>query len=105
MRETFPPTTPPPARKDDGGRAFPGEIPSLSMAGPIFEPGMTLRDWFAGRSPLSLEGAFADWNDELNRTGEVQPSFMRSRSDPAFLAYFARLQYAYADAMIAARKE
>lgn len=103
MRETFPPTTPPPAvTVDDGGWAFP-----CNNAFDSINAGMTLRDWFAGQSPFSIDEAFADWNDRLNQDGtidEVKPSFMRSRMDPAFLAYFARLEYAYADAMIAARK-
>lgn len=87
---------------DDGGPAFPGEVPAVTLGRQTHVPGMTLRDWFAGRSPFSIEAAFAEWNDEISRTSGEWNS--RSRKDPAFLAYFARLEYAYADAMIAARK-
>ena len=62
-------------KRDDGGPAFP-----IGM----FQPGMTLRDWFAGQALVGfMEASSCDFDDE---------------PDAAFL-------YRVADAMIAARKE
>lgn len=67
---------------DWGGQAFPTEGGDQSGLYP--DPGMSLRDWFAGQA-LSSVGSF--WSDEDTRIE------------------YARRSYLMADAMIAARKE
>ena len=66
------------SKKDDGGHAFPPE------------PGMSLRDWFAGRA---LSGNWTDfeWGSSQVRADDVPE--------------MARLAYAIADAMLEARKQ
>jgi hypothetical protein len=68
---------------DDGGPAFPNN----DQHGCAFA-GMTLRDWFAGQA---LNGYLSTWENEMDS------SFF----DPH---HVAKSVYAFADAMIAARK-
>lgn len=79
------------SRVDDGGPAFPNCHPSS-------EPGMTLRDWFAGQA---LAGGRArdtvpDWQLDA-WFGKTATSIKREQ-------IVARDAYALADAMLAARK-
>lgn len=65
---------------DDGGPAFPGGVRDtdgnwISLSG---DPGMSLRDWFAGQALSNMAGSSAD--------------------------QVAKLAYNIADAMLAARK-
>lgn len=73
------------SRVDDGGPAFPIAVPTDFQ---FAEPGMSLRDWFAGQAlpsiisagtPTEGEGTVFDW--------------------------MAADAYAFADAMLAARAE
>ena len=75
---------------DDGGPAF----PPPAIYGPGGEgireghPGMSLRDWFAGQALAGMHASLtstSDWPDEMGRLK------------------MARIAYAQADAMIAAR--
>lgn len=75
---------------DDGGPAFPVTCSNDGIPLAISYPseqvsGMTLRDWFAGQA---LAGYLASWND-----GAYSNSH-----------HAAKAAYAYADAMVAARK-
>lgn len=76
--------------KDTGGSAFPTpEMPTSDFRFTVIpQPGMTLRDWFAGKA---MQGMFA--NGELTERSDWSPR------TAAFAAY------AIADAMLAARKE
>lgn len=77
----------PAAKPDDGGAAFPaGYHPEGNTANQF---GMTLRDYFAASA---LKGLMA--NKDLLRIGEI-----KSKSDVAIYCY------AYADVLLAARKE
>ena len=69
------------AQKNNGGPAFPGLY--------VGEPGMTLRDWFAGQA---LAGICAPLYDDES------PTIWKHRE-------FAKGAYMFADAMLAARKE
>lgn len=73
--------------KDYGGAAFPCEGGSDSGLYP--DPGMSLRDWFAGQA---IAGHLAS----LNPTAE---------HDPDSAAAFARSSYQIADAMLAERSK
>ena len=74
-------------RKPDGGSAYPLNTANLINPGAFDpEPGMSLRDWFAGQALVGIAGP----------KGEA---FGLSEHDSASWAY------SYADAMIAARKE
>lgn len=68
--------------KNDGGPAFPQRTENEYGVG-FFDPGMSLRDWFAGQA---LAG-------DLAATPNCRPSVIGS----------AERAYAYADAMIDAR--
>ena len=72
---------------DSGGYAFPAAADHL-----VYNPGMTLRDWFAGQALAGIMGPNYDWfTSGSEETG--------SRAHEA--AYFA---YSLADAMLEARK-
>lgn len=78
--------------KDDGGSAFPfGQI-SETTGQPIngcFSPGMTLRDWFAGRALTRI----------IPSEGWIAHAVKECSADAAQQAY------AIADAMLAERKK
>lgn len=85
----------------DGGPAFPtmtyelpGECPSGTIAPCTDQPGMTLRDWFAGQALQKLAV-------RLLRPGETSSSVTR---DVQLLGLTGDC-YAIADAMIAAREK
>ena len=69
--------------RDDGGPAFPHRGLNSDGCTDIIEPGMTLRDWFAGQA---LAGMLANPNCGLSNGS------------------LARRSYNIADAMLAARK-
>lgn len=77
---------------DDGGPAFPHDNQELGNRHRIAQPGMSLRDWFAGQA---LAGIFAGGY----RTKEIQDmaSGTMGASTPAGACY------ALADAMLAER--
>ena len=78
---------------DDGGNAFPceqGHTPD-GLWNQSFEPGMTLRDWFAGNAIGAI------YSDRANLLGASAPPGGWNES-------IARDAYRVADAMIAARK-
>lgn len=68
--------------KEDGGQAFPG--PSGEGVFPCHQPGMTLRDWFAGQA---LVGILAN-----------------SVGDEKQIPLFAEIAYTQADAMLKAAR-
>ncbi len=70
-------------RKDDGGTAFP------HAGQEDLQPGMSLRDWFAGKAMAGLLMA------DLKVAGE----------DGAVARLVARAAYCLADAMLAKRKK
>lgn len=73
------------SKKNDGGRAFPGEKDTRFGQSNDCNEGMTLRDWFAGQA---LAGAVRmDRSEPLDETAHAM----------------ARDAYAMADAMIAVR--
>lgn len=92
------------SKVDDGGPAFPQhqeEFVDHPVHGRIhrnhvdmaLEPGMTLRDWFAGQA---LTGDFASQSEEMGMwSNDTAQSFMEAR---------ARLYYRMADALLTARR-
>lgn len=94
---------------NDGGSAFPfGQISELTGQ-PIngwFAPGMTLRDWFAGREEISNEEVFS-WElcealagprpDKDRKTDPIGWEIWQS-------TWQARVRFIRADAMLAARE-
>lgn len=66
---------------DDSGPAFP------SQNGHYFEPGMTLRDWFAGQAIIGMT------SQSERKVNDVK----------SYARIFARDAYTFADAMLAAR--
>lgn len=73
--------------KDDGGPAFPQADPGLTYYG---EPGMTLRDWFAGKAMAPMVGRM------MERCSPTEA--MEGLVDLAGAAY------EFADAMLKARQ-
>ena len=82
-------------KPNNGGSAFPSEqsLRPDGMWNDTLEPGMSLRDWFAGKA---LAG---DWASQSSETGE----FTDSVSDYC-LRKRAALYYRMADAMIAEKE-
>lgn len=71
--------------KENGGSAFPNLVETLQTRDIIrFQPGMTLRDWFAGQA---LAGLGRAW--------------LNGGADDTMLAHFS---YQVADAMLGARQ-
>lgn len=76
---------------DDGGQAFPGKPFEASYMGddgkmhPMYAPGMSLRDWYAG---MALIGLCASPDNKLLKGGDQ----------------FAGVAFVLADAMLKARK-
>lgn len=90
----------------DGGPAFPIPNDKWNMAGDAgwdAAPGMSLRDWFAGRAPQhraefpSPESAAAFVGMDLPSEGDMEGLALMAATIQAKLAYI------YADAMLAAR--
>ena len=86
---------------EQGGPAFPFVLPDEIGGYQMVEPGMTLRDWFAGQAPAAPDGftiaspECADWQDsDLSREAWSEWEVRRS----------VAWSWAYADAMLAARK-
>ena len=84
------------ARKDDGGPAFPprGNSGTPGAAGTAYWPpreGMSLRDWFAGHALPVILGSAVAHAAKFANGGELNTSV-------------AINCYAFADAMLAARK-
>lgn len=77
---------------NDGGTAFPFPGGTFSLA----QPGMSLRDWFAGQAPITFGDAAVAYGR--------MPNFNQGDERAAFFAVWTRLRYEHADAMLAARK-
>lgn len=85
---------------NDGGPAFPtDDYPTGKLHG-----GMTLRDYFAIHSPITM-GMVLDVLATAYGPGSATFTAASKASDSSlFLKTFAELQYAHADAMLAARE-
>jgi len=82
------------AETKDGGPAFPAEGGYDSGLHP--NPGMSLRDWFAGQALAGL----GEWTPNLDDGSQLDWTSM-----VAVRIHRAEWAYAQADAMLAARKE
>ena len=85
---------------DNGGQAFPSHPMLYSSADQHEAQGMTLRDWFAGQAPVTMEDAVlvCGWVD-------LRDASLSTDSNRATTwAVMSMLRYEYADAMIEARK-
>ena len=85
---------------DDGGQAFPGEqghIPGDTW-NQTWDPGMSLRDWFAGQAPHEE----IEWFVE--RCWKVLPKEAQALAKNKFILQ-AEARYMWADAMIAEGKK
>lgn len=90
---------------DDGGPAFPHISETLDGRDRICfaaQPGMTLRDWFAGQA---LQGSLCN----ASATSEgvamaVAERIAQGKSAATFVTTAAKAAYVYADAMLIARK-
>ena len=80
--------------KEDGGSAFPSEQPECqdNTWNQTFDPGMSLRDWFAGQALVSVLSALGDM-----KIGRDNPAGQQRA--------VAMVAYDIADAMIAQRTE
>jgi hypothetical protein len=76
--------------RNDGGPAF----PSHGSMGEVAQEGMTLRDYFAAAALQGSLSTIEDYSQELKRINSKTP----------LNTFMARLAYAYADAMLEARK-
>jgi hypothetical protein len=88
---------------NDGGPAFPmtgEECHNLRYS----QPGMTLRDYFAGQA---LAGFVGEWEKEirLEGTDDICDAKRRESERDIWFKQTAFTCFAYADAMLAARKE
>jgi hypothetical protein len=85
----------------NGGPAFPAECDN------DFYKGMTLRDWFAAKAPVSIGDAICAANMESS-SQSIEVAVARVMVDPAkrakAFAMLAKLRMEYADAMLEARK-
>ena len=86
---------------NDGGPAFPqSDFTAYSTDG----EGMSLRDYFAIHSPITME-MVVDVLETAYGPGSAAFTAASKASDSSlFLKTFAELQYAHADAMLAARE-
>ena len=89
--------------QDDGGPAFPMQgNPEDRYAGYL---GMSLRDWFAGMA-LAESIRLCAKADKENSDGTTQEFInMATNGEPDINTLEAKMAYAFADAMLAARKE
>lgn len=79
----------------DGGPAFPHDNQELGHKHRVAQPGMSLRDWFAGQALAGL-CANANLMDHLTGDGEI--------TDARFAASVAQGAAFMADAMLEARE-
>lgn len=85
--------------KDRGGWAFPGEQGHTpdGIWNQTWDPGMTLRDWFAGQAPIT-------WGTALQMCGFPNETDICIDSNRAtIMAVMAMARFEYADAMLAER--
>ncbi len=87
---------------DNGGPAFPEQniMAHGNMMLAETTPGMTLRDWFAGQA---LPGYVMDFDQ--NATGIIDPDYKAPGKTRTYGQEVAKRCYAFADAMLAARKQ
>lgn len=85
---------------NNGGQAFPSHPILYSSADQHEAQGMSLRDWFAGQAPVTMQDAAlaCGWADL--RDGSTCSDSNRA----TIWAVMSMLRYEYADAMLAARK-
>lgn len=76
---------------DDGGPAFPHGNLELGDRHLIAQPGMSLRDWFAGQALIGL----------ISNSQGVPSDFVRANSNEA--DRMAEISYRVADTMLKAR--
>ncbi|PJN96852.1 hypothetical protein CNY89_00135 [Amaricoccus sp. HAR-UPW-R2A-40] len=79
-----------------GGAAFPCEGGEGSGLYP--DPGMSMRDWFAGNAPVTAENV-------TYAMGSTIWDLSSESGRAAFFAVMALLRYEYADAMLAERQK
>ena len=79
---------------NDGGPAFPTAIELGESYAKVIQPGMSLRDWFAGQA---LAG-------DMAAQGDVLGEWLNDVNDE-HINYRAVFFYRFADAMIAAREK
>jgi hypothetical protein len=79
---------------DDGGPAFPQPSASTRDDGTHHMRGLTMRDYFAAAALQGSLSTIEDYSQELKRINSKTP----------LNTFMARLAYAYADAMLEARK-
>lgn len=96
-----------PQPRTDGGAAFPGES-LVTLQGTFLQPGMSLRDWFAGQA---LAGIMAqshsgpeDWTHIGWGWGEDTLNGL-NRHETHHAVTVAGFSYAIADAMLKARED
>lgn len=84
---------------NDGGPAFPHNEKNDDGSHHWTCPGMTLRDWFAGKAlanPTICTGSASEW--------ELKSWFGPNRSNITREEIISKQAYRYADAMLAARE-
>ena len=94
--------------QDDGGPAFPHtvEYRGETSGGVIPHGGLSLRDWFAGMALPEAIRLCAKADKESGPTNTTQEYInMAVADDDDINTLEARLAYAMADAMLAARKK
>ena len=82
---------------DDGGPAFPFEDWDPAIHSQRIDTGMSLRDWFAGQALAGLCATLRE-GEVVDREGDFEKSLALSAK------HFSIAAFAYADAMLAARK-
>jgi len=89
------------SKKTDGGPAFPGEqghTPSGTW-NQTFEPGLTLRQWYATFAPEPTEAQVRDGIENDKITNPHNDDYKPPRR--SIREIVAGLRFAYADAMLA----
>ena len=87
----------------NGGFAFPGSL-AMPEGGTFETAGMSLRDWFAGKSGMPLDGISTTWAEAV--MGEKAPDWMLDNNLDCvrwWATAEARARYIIADAMLAER--
>lgn len=74
-----------------------GDYPAfpITAGNQVYAQGMSLRDWFAGQSPVTFDVVIRVYGGEPHLTTDADRA--------AFFAVWTMLQYEYADAMLEAR--